>query len=140
MQNYYPPVNKDEDNLKVLMVCHYVMAGLSLLALLFLYAHYVVMSKIMKLVASGKTTSPEINIEEVFGAFSWIYLVGGAYCIISAVGNFLSANYIRKRKARVFSLIMSGMNCLQMPLGIVLGIFTIIVLVRDSVVLLYEDK
>ncbi len=126
--------------LKALTVCHYVFAGLSLLGLLGIYLHYFIMSKVMIMADSVKTSSPHVNMEEFFDVFRWIYLIGGGLCVLSAVGNFLTAGYIRGRKARMFCLIMSGLNCLQIPVGIVLGIFTIIVLARDSVVELYQEK
>jgi len=40
---------------------------------------------------------------------------------------------LAKRRRYTFCLIMGGVECLFMPVGTVLGVFTIIVLVRDSV-------
>jgi hypothetical protein len=37
-------------------------------------------------------------------------------------------------------MVVAGINCLHIPLGIVLGVFTIIILVRDSVRELYEAR
>jgi len=53
--------------------------------------------------------------------------------------NFLSARFIKARRHRAFSLVVSGFNCLHMPLGTVLGVFTFIVLGRESVREIYED-
>jgi hypothetical protein len=33
----------------------------------------------------------------------------------------------------MFSLVIAGLNCIQIPFGTALGVFTIIVLLRDSV-------
>ena len=41
-------------------------------------------------------------------------------------------------KTSRFFLVVAAINCLHMPLGTVLGVFTIIVLIRQSVVELYE--
>ncbi|MCX6922874.1 MAG: hypothetical protein NT154_06635 [Verrucomicrobia bacterium] len=38
----------------------------------------------------------------------------------------------------MFSLMIGGLNCLQIPFGSALGVFTIIVLSRDSVRDLYN--
>jgi len=38
----------------------------------------------------------------------------------------------------MFSLIIAGINCVQFPFGTVLGVFTFVVLLRDSVRELYE--
>jgi hypothetical protein len=45
----------------------------------------------------------------------------------------LSGRSIQKRRRYTFCLIMAGVECLFMPVGTVLGVFTIIVLLRDSV-------
>ena len=71
---------------------------------------------------------------EFFHIFQWFYLVFGIWFLTSAVLNVISGSpCIRARKQRTFSLIVAGINCSHMPLGTVLGVFTIIILVRDSV-------
>jgi hypothetical protein len=60
--------------------------------------------------------------------------------VIGSVCNLLSGLWIRARRNRVFSLVVAGINCFQVPLGTALGIFTIIVLMRDSVRELYEAR
>src|SRR6266481_1319847 len=40
----------------------------------------------------------------------------------------------------IFSMVIGGLNCLQIPFGTALGIFTIMVLSRDSVRELYSDN
>ena len=50
-----------------------------------------------------------------------------AACIIAA-GRFLA-----KRRHYMFCLVMAGIECLFMPFGTVLGVFTIIVLIREGV-------
>ena len=56
----------------------------------------------------------------------------------SGLLNLISGLYIRVRRHRTFSIIVGGINCLHMPLGTMLGVFTIVVLMRDSVRELYE--
>ena len=53
--------------------------------------------------------------------------------IASAVLNLLSGLYLRTGKYWTFSIVVAALNCIHMPLGTVLGIFTIMVLLRDSV-------
>ena len=50
-----------------------------------------------------------------------------AVCIIIAGSN------LAKRKHYTFCLVIAAISCMFMPLGTVLGIFTIIVLMRPSV-------
>ena len=50
-----------------------------------------------------------------------------AACILAA-GRMLA-----RRRRYLFCLAMAGIECILMPFGTVLGVFTIIVLMRDSV-------
>jgi uncharacterized membrane protein HdeD (DUF308 family) len=68
----------------------------------------------------------------------WIYLAGAVWFVASGILNLISGLCLRSRKGRTFSLVVAGINCLHIPLGTVLGVFTIIVLIRDSVRELYE--
>ena len=40
---------------------------------------------------------------------------------------------ISRRQKYTFCLIAAGLNCMHMPIGTILGVFTLIVLTRDSV-------
>jgi len=116
----------DADHLNLLSVFHYVMAGTALLGLLFVLAHYLVMVNVV----------PQMGGMPGVPGSSWI---GGFYLLIvlliiaAAAANFFSGRWIKQRKNRVFSLVVAGFNCLQIPLGLALGIFTFIVLMRPSV-------
>jgi hypothetical protein len=57
----------------------------------------------------------------------------------SAVANVLSAVSLLATKRRFLSLIVAWFNCLNLPLGTILGIFTLVVLHRPSVVATYEQ-
>ena len=67
----------------------------------------------------------------------WLFAIMGATFII--VGWSLAACIIAagrslaKRRRYLFCLVMAGIECLFMPFGTVLGVFTIIVLMRESV-------
>ncbi len=45
---------------------------------------------------------------------------------------------LKKRKARTFCMVVAAFECLGVPYGTLLGIFTFIVLGRDSVTRLFE--
>ena len=57
----------------------------------------------------------------------------GALLAAACVANMLSGVFLRQRKCRVFSLVVAGLDCLQIPFGTALGVFDFIVLLRDSV-------
>jgi len=129
----------DADHLKLLAVFHFVGAGLAAAGLGFILLHYAMMSHFM--------TNPEMwqhqqeggpPPAEVFAAFKWFYGFCGVLVVACGIGNLLSGFYIRKRKHRTFSLVVAAVNCLHMPLGTVLGVFTFVVLLRNSVRELYD--
>jgi len=138
-----PPLPRDQrkidaDHLKLLAICHFVGAGLALLGILFLLAHYATFHAFFanpKMWENQKQSPPPA---EFFAIFKWFYLVFAVWFIGSGALNVVSGLCIRARKHRTFSMIVAGINCIHIPLGTVLGVFTIIVLIRDSVRELYE--
>jgi hypothetical protein len=140
-----PPLPRDQrkidgDHLKLLWIFHFVAAGLALLGILFLVAHYAVLHTVFtnpKMWENQKQGPPPA---EFFAMFKWFYLVFAVWFVGSGVLNVVSGLFIRGRKHRTFSLIVAGINCLHIPLGTVLGVFTIIILMRDSVRELYEGE
>ena len=67
----------------------------------------------------------------------WIFVVMGAFfivCGLTFAGFVLAAGRcLARRKAYTFCLVMGCVECLFMPFGTVLGVFTILVLNRASV-------
>jgi hypothetical protein len=129
----------DVDHLRLLAVFHFVGAGLALLGLAFLALHYVLFTTIFMdpkfMGEQWHGPSPK----EFFAILRWFYLIGAIWFVASGVFNLLSGFCLRTRKLRTFSLIVAGVNCLHMPLGTILGAFTFVVLMRDSVRELYES-
>ncbi len=142
--NQLPPLVRDQrkidvDHLKLLSIFHFVGAGLAVFGMLLLLAHYAFFRAFMEnpqFWQNQKQTPPPA---ELFAMFKWFYVVFGLWFAGSGVLNLVSAFCLRAKKHRTFSLIVAGMNCLHIPLGSVLGVFTIIVLIRDSVRELYES-
>ncbi len=139
-----PPLLRDQrkvdaDHLKMLAIFHFVGVGLALLGIGFLFLHYTVMHMVMSNAKVWEGQKNALPPQEFFAIFKWFYLVLGVFLVASGIGNLLSGLWILARKNRMFSLVVAGLNCLHVPLGTVLGVFTMIVLLRDSVRELYED-
>ena len=132
--------HKDQQHLKILCVMHYVYAGLHLFGLAFLALHYMLMYSMFNNPALQKADPELQNIAPILDLFIWFYILGAIIITVSTVCNFLSARFITQRKNNLFSLIVAGLNCASMPLGTLLGIFTFIVLLRDSVSRLYAER
>ena len=142
--NEQPPVFRDQrkadaDQLKLLSIFHFVGAGFALLGILFIIGHFAMFHFFFanpKLWENQKGGPPPA---ELFAVFKFFYLIGALWFLGSGFFNVLSGLFIRARKHRTFSMVVAGFNCIYMPIGTVLGVFTIIVLLRDSVRELYGD-
>jgi hypothetical protein len=133
-------VDKDIEHLRLLAIFHFVSAGLALLGLVFIGGHFAIMQTVLsdpELFKHAKGGPPP---GEFFAMFKIFYIVAGTWFLLGGVANLVSAVYLRQRKGRIFSMVVAGFNCLHMPLGTVLGVFTFIVLSRDSVIRLYENR
>ena len=138
-----PPLLRDQrkidaDHLKLLSIFHFVGAGLALLAILFLIGHYAVFRTVFsnpKMWENQKQGPPPAAF---FAIFKWFYLVGGVWFLSSGVLNLISGLCLRAKRHRTFSMVVACINCLHIPFGTVLGVFTLVVLIRDSVRELYE--
>ena len=143
--NQFPPPLRDQTridagHLNLLSIFHYVGAGLALLGIGFLFLHFLFVQIIVnnqKMMANAKSTPLPPNL---FVILTVIYSVLGLWYVGSCVVNVLSAIYLRQRKNRTFSMVVAGINCLHMPLGTVLGVFTMIILMRESVRETYETS
>jgi len=127
----------DVSHLKLLAIFHYVLAGLSIVGLGFIFLHWFLMHSLFdnpQLWANHKGGPPP---KEFFAIFKWLYAFGAAIVIGGGVVNLISGVMIQKRRARIFSLIVAGLDCFCFPFGMVLGVFTFIVLLRNSVEEIY---
>jgi hypothetical protein len=131
----------DEEHLKLLSICYFISAAISAFFSLFglMYAGMgAVFDEAIK-------RAPELpgNTENLPPAFvGW--LIGGIglavfLMFIAMAGLKLGvALCLRKRKSRTFCMVIAAIECLGVPYGTLLGIFTFIVLGRDSVTRLFE--
>jgi ABC-type phosphate transport system permease subunit len=136
------PVNQrnvDLDHLNLLSIFHFISAGLALLGMLFLIVHYEFMHAIFTnpgLWNNGRQEPPPPAF--IFTMMKIVYVFIGLMMVVILVLNVLSGLFLRERKNWTFSLAVACINCLQIPLGTTLGVFTIIVLSRQSVKDLYK--
>jgi magnesium-transporting ATPase (P-type) len=129
----------DADHLRLLAIFHYIVAGLTIIVLCFLFLHYAVMHAFIanpEIWKNQNNTTPPF--EQFFEIFKWFYIFVGGILVIAGACNLFSGLFIQKKKNRLFSLVVAGINILQLPFGTLLGVFTFIVLLRDSVREAYE--
>ena len=124
-------MNNDLEHLKLLSIFHYVVAALAFLVACIPLLHFVLGLSLAAGWLPDTSGDPTARVAGVvFMIFSGgVILLGWAYAIATAfAGSFLGA-----RKHYTYCLVIAGLSCLFMPFGTVLGVFTIIVLVRPSV-------
>jgi hypothetical protein len=125
-------MTQDEEQLKLLAIFHYVVAGLAGLFALLPIFHLIF--GLFFIFASdkfqGRGQPPPAFIGWFFVIFAGaLIILGWIFAgLVFATGRFLA-----KRKHYLFCLVMAGVVCAFMPFGTVLGVFTLIVLMRGSV-------
>ena len=130
----------DSDQLSLLAIFHYVGAALSLVGIGFLALHYSIMHSVFTNPQAWQGQKASPPPAEMFAMFKWIYLVLGVVFLGYGILNVISALSIQARKRRIFSMVVAGLNCIHVPLGTLLGVFTFVVLGRYSVQQLYAEK
>jgi hypothetical protein len=71
------------------------------------------------------------------------FLIGGTIVLFGwtlAPVTAYAGRCIDRREKYTFCLIAAGLNCMHIPVGTILGVFTLIVLTRDSVRQLFKTK
>ena len=126
-------MNQDDEQLRLLSNFHYVVSGLTALMACFPILHLVLGLVLVfdpKLFTDNHGEGPP-------AFFGWFFVIfAGTIILIGwtlAIMIFLNGRFLARRKHHTFCLIMAGVECIFMPFGTVLGIFTIIVLERTSV-------
>ena len=118
------------NHLNLLGIFHYVLGGMITLSAC--------------LLTSEVATVILFSTEEHIFKISWIGIVS-AVGLLSwwglAICLFLLGRKLRQRKNRTFSMVVAGVeSVLLVPLGTVLGIFTLIALNKESVKGLYASE
>ena len=133
--------SKDEEHLRFLHIGHTVAAAVTgLFSCMFLMhvgmgiAILVAPDSVFK-DGHGKGPPP---------AFGWMALCIGSAAVLFgwtlAVLMFVAGRSIKRRKRHTFCLVVAGLSCLFMPFGTILGVFSLIVLNRPSVKLLFQAE
>ena len=126
-------------NLQALSIFHYVYAGLSACSSL-LGLFYVALGQLLGWAVAqapkpqhGEAPPPEL-FQWLFGILGFVVM---AVALTIALLSFLSGRAIARRRSRTFSLVVAGILCLTGPIGIALGVFTLVVLLKPEAERLY---
>jgi hypothetical protein len=128
-----PPYSPDDGHLSALAICHFVYAGLLGLGSLFGLLYVAVGVTLASTIASHPRAQGAPDAAMVGTLFAAIGGVLAAVLIAMTVLMAYSGRSIQLRKRWTFSFVMACLACLSVPLGTVLGVFTMLVLLRPSV-------
>ena len=123
---------QDSEHLNLLATFHYVVAGL---AALFACLPLIHLSVGIAMV-TGKIDNAT-GQDEIMGFAGWFFIAIASIFILSgwafAICLALAGRFLAQRRRYTYCMVMAGISCLLMPFGTVLGIFTILVLLREPV-------
>ncbi|MCX7919080.1 MAG: hypothetical protein N3A72_05620 [bacterium] len=126
-------MTQDEQHLNILSVFHYIVGGLVILfSCIFLI--YVGVGLVFLL---GEFETRDVPLTFL----GWFFLFFGLSLILAgwtlAILMFINARKLKQRKSWMFCMVIAGIECIFTPFGTILGVLTIIVLMRDSVKALF---
>ncbi len=132
--------NRDSEHLKLISTLHYVLGGIVAASSLLALVHIGVG---LSFILSPEIYTPSDGTVFPFG-FGWIFFIAGSIVLITglilAACLVISGRCLAKRKGYWFSFVVACIECIYTPLGTALGVFTLIVLCRDSVKALYAIR
>ena len=125
-------MSQDEEQLRLLSIFHYVVGGLAALFACFPILHLVLG---IVMVFDPPAFGPSKNPPPAF--LGWFFILfAGAFILAGWTMAALIAwagRCLQCRRNYTFCFVMACVACLFMPFGTVLGVFTIVVLLRPTV-------
>src|SRR5215203_217986 len=128
----------DLNHLRILSICFYVKAGLMAFSALFFSIYIFLGAMFMSIDMPRKANEPPPEL--LGGIFVGVGLVLMGLFFVLAFLAFWAGRSLGKHKNYTFCFVIAALVCLSMPLGTILGIFTIIVLMRDSVKAIFNGS
>ena len=127
-------MDRDTEQLNLLAIFHYVVAGLAALFSFFPLL-YTTVGAIFIFAARHGTAKPGEDLPPEF--LGWIFAVLGSVLFLiglsMAICILIAGRSLALRKRYSFAFVMACIECLFIPFGTILGVFTTVVLSRESV-------
>ena len=135
----FVPVNADLEHLRLLRMFHFIAGGIlgffSCFALIYIVLGIFFINSPHLFDSRGNGPPPFMG---------WMFVMIGAMALLMgwtiATLMFLGGKYLGRRTHYTFCFVVAAVSCLFSPIGTVLGVFTIVVLSRQSVKQLFNGK
>jgi hypothetical protein len=126
---------QDLEHLRLLSIFHYIVGAITALFSLLPVLHLVVGLLLM----TGRIEEPDpaaTLIGGMFVAISATFIV----CGLTLAGFMIHAGRcIARRRRHLLCVVVAGVECMLMPFGTVLGVFTLIALLKPQIRALFTD-
>jgi hypothetical protein len=124
-------MNDDREHLRLLVIFYYVVAGMAGLFSLFPLIHLAIGIAAVTGHLDNRNGQPlPVLVGWFFIVFAAVWMTCGfsfAICLV------LAGRFLAQRRRYLYCLVMACVACMFMPFGTLLGVFTVIVLMRPSV-------
>jgi hypothetical protein len=120
---------QEEQHLQLLAIFHYIVGGLAAFFACFPLIHLTMGVVMVCGGFSGNQAPPAI--------LGWLFIIlGGGFFLAGqslAICIIIAGRFLAQRRRYLFVFVIACCECLFMPFGTVLGVFTIVLLSRESV-------
>jgi hypothetical protein len=130
-------MTQDEQYLKLLSIFHYIVAGLTVLFSCFLFIHIAIGVAMLCGAMDGVNNPPPRFLGIFFIVFPSL-LIMAAWILAGLM--IATGEKLKHCSSYTFCIVIAAIECILMPFGTVLGVFTIIVLMKESVKQLFEAQ
>lgn len=125
-------MEQDKEQVRLLSVFHYVLGGVTALFSCFPFLHIAMGIAMLSGAFDGDGSG-----EAPPKVFAWMFILMPAFFVLCgwslSVCMIIAGRKLSRFRNRTFCLVVAGFECMLMPFGTVLGVFTLIVLMKDSV-------
>src|SRR6266487_5730150 len=132
-------MNQDKEHLRLLAIFHYIVAGFAAFFSFFPLLYTTIGAIFIFVARHGTAKAGEELPPEFLG---WIFAVLGSVLfligIAMAICILIAGRSLALRKRYSFAFVIACIECLFIPFGTILGVFTIVVLSRGSVKALFS--
>jgi hypothetical protein len=132
-------MNQDEEHLRLLSIFHYVVGGITGLFACFPLIHLGLGIALVSGVLPIQPDRQHMNL-----LIGWLFIAVAAMLIVVgwalAIAILNAGNCLARRTHYTRCFVVAAIECILMPFGTVLGVFTLIVLSRPSVKVLFESE